>query len=68
MEDILIKNGLIVNSGETFQADLLISKGVVARIGKDLEGGDATVMDASGCYVLPGGVDVHTHLNLTANG
>ena len=68
MEDILIKNGLIVNSGETLHADLLISRGVVARIGKDLKRGDATMMDASGCYVIPGGVDVHTHLNLTAAG
>jgi dihydropyrimidinase len=68
MDDILIKNGLIVNAAETLRADLLISQGVVAQIGQGLGEPGASVIDASGCYVIPGGVDVHTHLNLTANG
>jgi dihydropyrimidinase len=68
MNDILIKDGLIVNATETIQADLLISQGVVAKIGENLEQPSASVIDAAGCYVIPGGVDVHTHLNLTAKG
>ncbi|HAA04529.1 MAG TPA: dihydropyrimidinase [Syntrophobacteraceae bacterium] len=68
MDYILIKNGLIVNAGDAFRADLLIYRGVIARIGADLEQQDATVIDAKGCYVIPGGVDAHTHLNLTAKG
>ncbi len=68
MERILIKNGTIVTVADTIQADLLINGGVIARIGPGPDCPDAQVIDAAGCYVLPGGVDVHTHLNLTANG
>ncbi len=67
MENILIKNGLMATDADTFKADLLISQGVIARIGSDLQHPDASIIDAGGCYVMPGGVDVHTHLNLTAN-
>jgi dihydropyrimidinase len=68
MERILIKNGTIVTAADTVRADLLINGGVTARIGPGLDDPDAQVIDAAGCYVLPGGVDVHTHLNLVANG
>ena len=68
MDHILIKNGIIVNAGETFQADLLVSHGKVARIGRDIRHGDARQIDATGHYVMPGGVDVHTHLNLETGG
>ncbi|MBW2366338.1 MAG: dihydropyrimidinase [Deltaproteobacteria bacterium] len=66
MKNILIKNGVIVTETETFEGDLMVSQNVISRIGTDLEvSGDAAVIDAGGKYVLPGGVDVHTHLNLT---
>jgi dihydropyrimidinase len=68
MSSILIKDGLIVTALETMRADILISRGIVAQIGEKLEHSGATVIDASGCFVMPGGVDVHTHLNLSANG
>jgi hypothetical protein len=68
MNDILIKNGQIVTADNTLQADLLISGGVIARIEPDLTHPEARVIDAGGNYVLPGGVDVHTHLNLTVGG
>jgi len=68
MQDILIKNGLIVTAEETMQADLLIVGGVIAGIGKALDRPGADVIDAAGQYVMPGGVDVHTHLNLTVGG
>jgi len=68
MQDILIKNGLIVTAEETVQADLLILDGVIAAIGEALDRPGASVIDASGQYVMPGGVDVHTHLNLTVGG
>lgn len=68
MQDILIKNGLIVTADETFQADLLIVGGVIARLGEVLECPGAHVIDAAGQYVMPGGVDAHTHLNLTVGG
>ena len=68
MERILIKNGTIVTASETVRADLLINDGVTAQIGSGLDVPDAQMIDATGCYVLPGGVDAHTHLNLVANG
>ena len=68
MKNTLIKDGTIVNASETFQADIMISQGIVAQIGRNLDQCGASIIDASGCFVLPGGVDVHTHLNLTANG
>ncbi len=68
MNDTLIKNGLMVTASETFRGDILISKGVIVRIGSALDHPDVEVIDAEGRYVLPGGVDVHTHLNLTAGG
>jgi len=61
----LIKNGDIVTPGRTFRGDLLVADGVIAALGTGLAAGPQDrVIDAGGCYVLPGGVDVHTHLNL----
>jgi len=65
MQNTLIKNGLIVTAAETMQADLLIVGGVIAEVGEALDRPGAKVIDAAGQYVMPGGVDVHTHLNLT---
>lgn len=64
MQDILIKNGLIVTAEKTVPADLLISAGKIARLGESLECPGAIILDAAGKYVMPGGIDAHTHLNL----
>jgi dihydropyrimidinase len=64
MQDILIKNGLIVTAGETFNADLLISGGKIKRLEESLDCPGSKVIDAAGKYVMPGGIDAHTHLNL----
>jgi len=68
MQDILIKNGLIVTADETVRADLLIIGGVIADMGEALDHPGASIINAAGQYVMPGGVDVHTHLNLTVGG
>ncbi len=68
MERILIKNGTIVSAEDTSQADLLIDGGVITEIRPALDSPGAQIIDATGCYILPGGVDVHTHLNLTVDG
>lgn len=62
---VLIKNGLIVNADKRACADLLIDAGRVKQIASTIEA-DASckVIDATGCYVMPGGVDVHTHFNI----
>lgn len=63
MTATLITNGRIVTAVDDYTADILIQDGRVHTIGKDLAvGDDVTVHDASGLLVLPGGVDVHTHL------
>ena len=58
----VIKGGTIVTSDLTFQSDVLIEKGKIASIGKNLSG-DKT-LDAKGCYIMPGGIDPHTHMEM----
>ncbi len=61
--DLVIRNGTIVTATETYQADVGIKDGVIALIGHRLEGDE--VIDATDKYVMPGGVDVHVHLEMT---
>ena len=64
----IIKNGTIVTAGDIYAADLLIEDGKIALIGYDLQSDEATVIDATGKLLLPGGIDVHTHLELPFGG
>ncbi len=66
MAKILMKNGRVATAEQVFEGDILINGEVIAEIGEAgaLAAGDATVVDASGKYVLPGGVDPHTHFDL----
>jgi dihydropyrimidinase len=64
-----IKNGIVVTSTDTYQADLLIEEGKIISIGKMPDISDAeVVIDASGLYVFPGAVDEHTHMSMPFNG
>ena len=58
----VIKNGTIVTADLTYRADVLIDGGKITQIGQNLKGD--TTLDASGCYVMPGGIDPHTHLEM----
>lgn len=60
----LIKSGTLITAAETFTADLLIQDEHIAQIGEDLSDAEATLIDASGKLILPGGVDPHTHFDL----
>ena len=60
--DTLIRNGILVTSSGISKADVAIKNGIIHAIGHDLEATGARIIDAKGCYVIPGGVDVHTHL------
>lgn len=60
----LIKNGTLITASETFKADILIEGEKITLIGQDLSHPNAEVIDASGKYILPGGVDAHVHLDL----
>ena len=64
----IVRGGTVVTAGDTFQADVLIENETIALIGRDLEAEGATLLDASGKLLLPGGIDVHTHLELPFGG
>src|SRR5262249_32943333 len=67
--DTIIANGQVVTAIDTFLADIAISDGKVAAIGQNLPRQDATrIIDGAGNYVLPGGIDVHTHLDMPFGG
>ncbi|NJN02039.1 MAG: dihydropyrimidinase [Leptolyngbyaceae cyanobacterium RM1_1_2] len=62
MPDTLIKGGRIVTAVDDYTADILIRDGQIETIGRLLSGESAQVHDATGLMVLPGGIDVHTHM------
>ena len=57
-----IRNGTIVTADLTYTADVQIENGIITAIGPNLRGG--TELDATGCYIMPGGIDPHTHLEM----
>jgi allantoinase len=60
--DLTVENGTIVTEGGTFHADLIVSGGHIAAMSTDAGGWSAPErIDARGLWVLPGGIDVHTH-------
>jgi len=58
----VIKNGTIVTADLTYKADVKIDGGRIVEIGPNLLGDET--LDATGCYVMPGGIDPHTHLEM----
>jgi dihydropyrimidinase len=64
----LIKNGTVVNADGQSKADVLFSGETIRKVGRDLPPDGHTVIDASGLLVMPGGVDVHTHLDMPFGG
>jgi dihydropyrimidinase len=64
----LIKNGTVVTATDTLEADVLIEGEKVVAIGTGLPIQADRVIDAKGRYVMPGAVDVHTHMELPFGG
>ncbi|MET0600299.1 MAG: dihydropyrimidinase [Mesorhizobium sp.] len=58
----VIKNGTIVTADRTWKGDVLFKHGKIIGIGPDLHGDHE--FDATGCFVMPGGIDPHTHLEM----
>ncbi len=58
----VIKGGTIVTADRTYPGDVKIENGRIVAIGDNLAGDET--LDASGCYVMPGGIDPHTHLEM----
>ncbi len=65
---VLVRGGTVVNGDGEVRADVLCDGGKVVRVGPDLSAdpavAGATVVDAGGAYVMPGGIDPHTHMEL----
>jgi len=62
---VLIQGGTVVNADRSFRADVLCEDGVIAAVGEGLDAPKgATIVDAGGQYVMPGGIDPHTHMQL----
>src|SRR5213595_617143 len=64
----LIKNGTVVTATDLYNGDVLVEDEKIALIGTSIDVAADTVIDASGKYVLPGGIDVHTHLDMPFGG
>ena len=58
----VIRNGTVVTADLSYSADVLIDNGVITDIGDNLSGGSE--LDATGCYIMPGGIDPHVHLEM----
>src|ERR1700722_3591270 len=61
----LIRGGTIVNHDSSRRGDVLVEEGTIVAIAANLAApAGAELIDAGGCYVMPGGIDPHTHLEL----
>ncbi|WP_319519404.1 dihydropyrimidinase [uncultured Martelella sp.] len=58
----VIKGGTIVTADLTYKSDVKIEDGKIIEIGPDLSGDET--LDATGCFVMPGGIDPHVHLEM----
>jgi len=59
--DLLVRGGRVVSSDGVLDADVAVSGGLIEAVAPDLDIAGERTIDASGCYVLPGILDVHTH-------
>jgi dihydropyrimidinase len=65
---ILIKGGTVVSATESRKLDVLVSGEMIARVGEGISESGHEVVDATGMLVMPGGIDVHTHLDMPFGG
>jgi dihydropyrimidinase len=65
IQDYLIRGGTVVTAERSFRADVYCADGYIVAIGEELDvPGDAEVIDAGEAFVIPGGIDPHTHMEL----
>jgi len=65
---LLIKNGRIITAEQDYIGDVYIEKDKIKTIGTSLSIQADKIIDAKGKYVIPGGIDVHTHLDMPFGG
>ena len=61
---LLLKNANIVTDKDKFLADVYIENGVISKIGENLNVKAERTIDLTGKYLMPGGIDVHTHFDI----
>src|SRR5262245_16461176 len=64
----LIRNGTVVTARDATPADVLIEGELIKEVRPGIPANSAHVIDATGMYVLPGGIDAHTHLDMPFGG
>jgi dihydropyrimidinase len=68
MSTTLVKNSTVVTASDRYEADIYIDRGVITLIGQGLNLPAENVVDGSGKLAIPGGIDVHTHLDMPFGG
>src|SRR5271167_3192486 len=67
--DTIIVNGRVVTATDTYTSDVAINQGKISAVGQSLPRENAgKIIDATGKYLFPGGIDVHTHLDMPFGG
>jgi dihydropyrimidinase len=67
--DTIIRDGTVVTASDTYASDIGVTGGRIAAIARDLPADNArTLLDAKDFLVIPGGIDVHTHLDMPFGG
>ena len=64
MSTLLIRNGTVVTATDKYKADVYIEDEVISTIGAHLDVSADREIDAEGCFLFPGGIDAHTHMEL----
>lgn len=64
----LIKGGTVVTAADTYKADVLVDGETISQVGLAIDVPVDKTIDATGRYVIPGGIDVHTHLDMPFGG
>jgi dihydropyrimidinase len=68
MATLLIRNGIVITATDLYEGDVFVDGGKIAAIGSSLQMNADRVIDAKRKYVIPGGIDVHTHLDMPFGG
>ena len=66
--DYNIVNGTIVTAIDKYRADVGIANGKIVKIARRIKEPAMEVLDAKGLYIIPGGIDIHTHLDMPFGG
>lgn len=63
MYDLILKNGMIVDGKNVYEGSICIKNGKILALTGHEDGEASETIDCSGCYILPGAIDTHSHLN-----